>query len=145
MYISCSKYDNCLLKVPIYMKHPQMIPFIGDKWGQKKTLLAIGESNYLSKLSDAITHDHWYDITKNDLIPEDVAHTSIRDMITKDIRNKNFATHSMFSRIDSILKTEMTLQKYDFSGFEYIAYMNYFMRPAFNGKDLQLKKKAHVI
>jgi hypothetical protein len=41
------RYYKKLLAIPHYQKHPQMRPFVGKKFGNKKKLLIIAESHFL--------------------------------------------------------------------------------------------------
>jgi len=131
------EYNSKLLEIPHYKKHPQMIPFVGRNWGKKyKKMLIIAESHYLeNKDENKEIIKNWYekpiDVLKNgdDNVCEWTSTAKLTDCTDYKSRghrlwlNLDYAIHNQETGFHSDEKEHV---------FSYIAFMNFFQRPAQN-------------
>jgi hypothetical protein len=127
-----------LEKIEHYKNYPQMIPFIGKYWGKYKKLLIIAESHYLAESTKAVMDDKYYFKNISSYISSDVdilkKWTSTNYIINNGIENNKFDnnSHKTYSLIkyslENITKT-LPIPPNDHI-FHYIAFMNFFQRPA---------------
>ncbi len=118
-------FNEKLLEFWRYKDHPQMMPFIGKYWGQYKKLLVIGESHYLAPGGAEFSKD-WYDLPIECLEADDIEWTNTAKII--DETQYKSGSHSIYRNIDYAIRE--TGFKPDESVFCYVAYMNFFQRPA---------------
>lgn len=146
--ISSIRFDHKLIQsVPYYSTFPQLLPLIGEQFGQHgKRLLLIGESHYLPTLDETgreitIHHDDetWYG-----------ANESLLDATQKKWLNTRANAGSghcqqYWSKAYTIYRNieyailESGFQPADRTNmFQYVAYANYFLRPARTGVSLNV-------
>jgi hypothetical protein len=131
MQIGTKKYNDQFAQFWHYKNHPQMMPFVGNRWGEKKKLLLIGESHYLAPGFDVDIIHEWYDITLDELEDDDFYEaywmTNTARMVDdmKEHSTKYPAWHNIEK---AICETGFKLEGE--SIFSYLSYMNFFQRPA---------------
>jgi hypothetical protein len=144
------KYNEKLLKIAHYKKHPQMIPFVGKSWGKVGKMLVIGESHFLndndkntSREENKKIWENWYKITSKILTKEQKWVTStaplIDKMIYKMIPGEYYSSWGIWRNIrDTILETGFNPDPNNSSKILcYTAFMNFFQRPALeSGKSI---------
>ncbi|GBU29008.1 hypothetical protein R84B8_02570 [Treponema sp. R8-4-B8] len=118
-----------------YVHHYQMKPFIGKYWNKTKKLLVIGESHYPPKNTDVKLIEDWYEIYIDDEIAEAedkklanelYSHTDTASCI--NCMKEELKPRQPYSNIDkAIRKTGFNPTE---SVFCYIAYSNFYQRPA---------------
>jgi hypothetical protein len=137
-----TKYNKKLLTIQHYEKYPQMLPWIGadyDNWNHKKVLV-IGESHFLppkSKIHKSPTK--WYNGNISNLNDDEDIEKNERAWTNtvgciKDARNQIYDSKSqwIYKNIElALIKTRFTFNITEHM-FRYIAYYNYFQRPANN-------------
>lgn len=149
-------YDDQLLNIGSYEENgesekgfytyfPQMLPWIGEKYGSNfcKKLLLIGESHYLPNDADEDLYnsDVWYNEEHTDYYGEDsdvFAYTNTREIINAGSWASK--AHSIYREpnklIGKLLKSKFPdIESGNF--LSHIAYYNYFLRPARTGKSLR--------
>jgi len=130
-----TKFDDKFAIISHFAKFPQMVPFVGNLYeDQKNRVLFIGESCYLPDESTIHhTSSKWYNSTINDLNPDEIGWSKLRDII-------NYAENQDYQKEHSILKNiELSILDSGFNPpdkknmFKYISFYNYFQRPALRG------------
>lgn len=116
-----TKYDKDLLKITHYKAYPQMMPFIGEKYDEKK-LLVIGESHYLPECSEKSSD--WYRHDWNYLDEEEKGWINTSELIRNTKYNK---AHTIYKNIDLAFKEVFNVKD---ESWHYMAFMNFFQRPA---------------
>ncbi|RLA08001.1 MAG: hypothetical protein DRQ51_04030 [Gammaproteobacteria bacterium] len=129
-----------------FKKFPMMVPRIGCDYKNKlhKRLLIVGESHYLpNESSTHLNSENWYrDVSKKDLTVKEIQWISTENIITSSLKDnfKNKA-HWIYKNIAYELN-ESGLKLDNFrSAINHICYYNYFLRPAKQGKSLEVAKK----
>ena len=124
-----------------YENHYQMKPFIGKYWNDSKKMLVIGESHYLPPdLDKNLINDlimNWYEIS--------IDYEYIENDGKKEIGIKLYQMTDTASVVDNqslgIFKNiDKAIRETGFNPIEgvfcYIAYMNFYQRPAENRKSI---------
>ncbi len=125
----------------IVKRYPALEPWVGNQFiGSREKLLILGESHYLPKASTI--HKiarHWYSSSQKDLSPQEVVWISTKDIVTYAYATwfKNKA-HWIYKNIAQALNTITSLEDYR-ENLRYIAFSNYFKRPAVDGDSLQVQ------
>jgi hypothetical protein len=124
------KYNKTFLEYPHYSRHPQMMPFVGKYWDQTGKLLMIGESHYLDFDFSPETIKNWYNISLDDLDEDDYDYaywwTNTARLI--DITDYKSKGHTIWKNIDSAIRETGFNPSENI--FSFIAYTNFFQRPA---------------
>ncbi|MBC6995221.1 hypothetical protein QWY85_12425 [Neolewinella lacunae] len=145
-------FDDLLQTLPHYQLYPQMLPFIGSHYRRmNKRVLVIGESHYLRKESEQKSESGaWYDGTAAAMLDDEdrnwihtrgTAGSGEKQRYASKAfgiyRNVEFAIRDLL--VDKDLPTDNYLR--------YVAYYNYFQRPAKTGDSLEVtdldKKTAY--
>jgi len=135
---------NQLENIKHYKNHPQMIPFIGDNYGETyKKLLIVAESHYISdKDEHSILRDskeyentikNWYNLNWKQLKVYDIESTNTTEIISKTnlVNDNNPSPHIAYSNINSAIQDNpLTKLKNGKKLFKHIAFMNFYQRPA---------------
>jgi hypothetical protein len=144
------EFDQRFTEYWHYKNHPQMMPFVGKHWNNSKKLLIIGESHYLEPGFDANIIKNWYDIPIDELVEEgkDSAYwwTNTANLIdSTDYKSKG---HTLWRNIDkAVHETGFNPME---NVFCYMAYANFFQRPAektgdsikFTDEDMKIANEA---
>jgi len=142
-----TEFDERLKKCWVYEKHPQLLPFVGENYGNGKCkrILLIGESHYISNTYLAgenkgkdrkkeeleYIFENWYGISGNDLSKDDREWTTTRDTI-----RTGFSTNG--ARFNKNIYAVLEKLGIDLS---YISFMNFFQRPAYYKQSIEHSKK----
>ena len=135
--INTKKYENNFSKISHYQKHPQMMPFVGSKWGEKyKKMLMIAESHYLPKPLDDI--QKWYKMKLEEIQEYYKNKYGQENKIVKQVKWATDTSRLVneHNRDDGILKNisraiqiaNESLKNENI--WEHLAYINYFQRPS---------------
>lgn len=149
------KYDNRLMdmgssdddETGFYAGFPQMLPWVGCNYdsGKYKKLLLIGESHYLPEDADEelLDPNTWYNenhsdyYSKGELIEQ---YTNTRTIINGGkwssrahgiYRDPERIVKELISKDSETYKSERT------NSFQFVAYYNYFLRPARKGLSIK--------
>lgn len=126
-----NKYDVQLLNIEHYKKHNQMMPFIGQNYGQKKKLLVIGESHFCPKETDKNIIKNWYNIDNTNFNKEIIEWTATSKIIDFDIANNRFSgSHTIYRNIFYAINETGFILEENKNVLTYISYMNFFQKPA---------------
>jgi len=117
-----------------YNHYPQMMPWIGNKYdnGSFKKILLIGESHYLPDCveDEFKTEEGWYYQQEDDLDPESISWTDTREVV--GIGPKKWTKgHTIYREVNKVIGDLLNLDYKSENMFQYVAYYNYFLRPAF--------------
>jgi hypothetical protein len=125
-----TEFDSKLKIFFHYQNHPQMLPFVGKYWGKYKKLLVIGESHYLSPCFDITIIENWYNSNINDLdnINSGRARSWTNTSELIDDTDYKPKGHTSWKNIKTAIHSTGFDPPEDI--FCYIAYMNFFQRPA---------------
>jgi hypothetical protein len=127
-----------LFSVPHYKNHPQMIPFIGKKWGRINKILLIGESHSLKGLADEKIIKDWYILKKEDLSKDQMYNTSAENIINNGLK-ENFGNNRIYIEINNAIK-EVDCER----DITYFAFVNFYQRPAMEEHEIFNKKDDSV-
>ena len=137
--------DRIILEHDHYKNHPQMLPFIGHNYGKLKKLLIVGESHYLHNKNSELTNKYsdiiknWYSIT-HDYILSKVDEKIGKDIISctntranlkafmKDCRT--LKAYTIYKNVSDVAMQSTFFKENKVEPFTYMAYMNFFQRPA---------------
>lgn len=139
-----TSYDDELLQIPHYVNHPEMLPFVGYNYdNKKKRILLIGESHYLTNSTNRnIFEDYseidWYDQPLKVADTENVFYQDYGNYVTRNILHRfvskpNFDGSGLFIFSNPIRAYYPALPsgKIDKQHIHDFAFMNYYQRPAF--------------
>ena len=143
-------FDNQLLnELPHLQNYPQMLPYIGSKWGENKKILFLAESHYIpgvdikSIYPEIDFRSKWYDLNESYFDGHDYLkdYINTRSVIEKsdDVHNSGFSSPlTIYYNIKEELKKNLTeIQNENFI-FPYFSIYNYFQRPSFiEGETIQ--------
>jgi len=137
--------DRILLEHNHYKNHPQMLPFVGNNYGVLKKLLIVGESHYLHNKNSELT-DIFSDIIKNWYsISQDYILTKVNEKIGKDIVSctntranlnafitacRTLPAYTIYKNVSDVAKQNTFFKINKDEPFTYMAFMNFFQRPA---------------
>jgi hypothetical protein len=146
MYRGTEKYNDDLLKIDHYTKHPQMIPFVGKYWGQYTKLLVIGESHYMPDDFPKDMIEEWYELSPIDFenAGEDISWTHTAGIIDKTwYEDKG---HTIYRNIDYAIIDSGFCPGYlpGENSFCFISFMNFFQRPALNSGEGIIPNKDDI-
>ncbi|MBA6292759.1 hypothetical protein H4J58_16775 [Colwellia sp. MB3u-70] len=127
-----------------FTKFPEMMPWIGGEYNEQEIkILVVGESYFFKEATFHHNTSNWYSKTFKDNLSDKIGDLSkrsghrVRHHITRSIDNsfkKNKKkTHPMHRNLhDVLLKTEIFKPRNSKNStpFDFIAYINYFQRPA---------------
>lgn len=126
-------YDADFRRIEHYVRHPQMIPFVGKQWGSHSRLLILAESHYLPTDDDRKFSEAWYDTNAKDLPVEKYRiFTSTAEIVNNAGYKQRYKRkgHRIFLNIErAILESGFNPENTD-NMFQYVAFMNFFQRPA---------------
>ena len=141
MKYGTKKYDKSLKKICHFQKFPEMLPWIGKDYDSRnhKKLLIIGESHYLPERSTVHKNPcKWYRLSSHKLSKREREWINTRQIIDSG-RNQKWESkaHWIYRNVELILKR--VFKPNDTTNmFQYIAFTNYFYRPAKNGQSIEL-------
>ncbi|MFA7401956.1 MAG: hypothetical protein WCZ21_05445 [Bacteroidales bacterium] len=122
------KYDEALLKIEHFSKFNHMIPFVGNQY-EKFNILIIAESFYLPQESTIHLDKKWYQKSTKDLNKEECEWTSPVYAICDFLKNEKVDKgHTIYLNLKNALEKALDMETKDV--YKYIAYYNYFQRPA---------------
>jgi len=142
-----------------YEHFPQMLPWIGKDYNSlnHKKILFIGESHYLPEgIDDELyTPDGWYEQDLNNLLDNstdayDFTFTVGKVSLKSDVGNWSSRAHSIYREIEKAMRNTVA-EKEEYKSctnmFQYAAYYNYFLRPAYKGESIRknIKPKDLII
>lgn len=149
--------DKIILEHNHYRNHPQMLPFIGNNYGTLRKLLIVGESHYLhnknselaNKYSDIIKN--WYSITHDYIlskVDEKIGKGIISCTNTRANLNafmadcRTLKAYTIYKNVSDVAMQITFFKKNKIEPFTFMAYMNFFQRPAdLTGEKLKPNKK----
>lgn len=125
-------FQDKLSQLDHYKKFPEMLPFIGEMYeSAPKKVLVIGESHYLPKGSTVHSDsEHWYSSETITLSDKEREWINTNRVIRGWISGNRSKAYTIYQNIEKALKEK------EFGGegaknyLEYIAFYNYFQRPA---------------
>ena len=122
------KYNEALSKIEHFSKFNHMIPFVGSQY-EKFKILIVAESFYLPQKSTIHLDKMWYQKSTKDLNEEERNWTSPVFVIYDFLKNKKVDKgHTIFVNLKNALEEALDIQTKDV--YKYIAYYNFFQRPA---------------
>ncbi|SER19125.1 hypothetical protein [Neolewinella agarilytica] len=136
-------YDQQLSILPHYHHYPEMLPLIGSHYRQmNKQVLVIGESHYLRKDSEEKrTVASWYDGSAAAMLDdEDRSWIHTRGTAGSGI-NQRYGSRafSIYRNVENAIKDLIKNEDVQEDNYlRYVAYYNYFLRPAKTGLSLDL-------
>ncbi len=140
MNIFTKKYDNKLIKIEHFTKHPQMIPLVGKDYGNQnyKRLLIIGESHFLPDYSRIhLTPRSWYR-SNHTMLDEEEWTWTYTGAIIADAKYQKYKSrsHSIYANLEKGI-LESGFKPIDtVNMFRYCAFYNFFVRPAILGSSI---------
>lgn len=148
MIDSKTTFDSHLqASIPLYNQFPQLLPLIGEQFGQYgKRLLLIGESHYLPTWDETgkeITIHHedvtWYGANESLLDTTQKKWLNTRENAGSGNKQKyKSRAYSIYRNIERAI-CESGFKPADTTNmFNYVAYANYFLRPARTGVSLEV-------
>ncbi|PWH86289.1 hypothetical protein [Brumimicrobium oceani] len=122
-------YDDKLMEINHYKKHPQMMPYVGEDYDTYKILI-ISESHYVP---DNFKGDisNWYDNPTLELVNSMKGNTNTRGVIN-NFFDKNRKGHRLFHNINSALKNGN--KNIDLKS---VAWYNFYQKPAKHKKEFK--------
>lgn len=139
--IGTEAYDNQFQFVAHYQRHPQLLPFVGTNYSDVDSprVLFVAESHYLPH--DSVIHRDssiWYESTAADLSPIELQWTTTRIGPESGVYGKYKAkAHLLFRNLEAAVLEAGVLPAVVDSAFRYLGFMNFFQRPAHEGKSLR--------
>ena len=144
---SCdTQFDQELLKIPHYQYHPEMLPFVGKNYcNKKKRVLLVGESHYLTHTNERdISADYvalnWYETPlffndTNNVFCKDFRNYTTRGVLRSFVESeKDGSGWIMFSNPIRAYYNEDYINHHHIHDF---AFVNFYQRPAFEfGKSI---------
>jgi hypothetical protein len=128
-----------------FSRHPQMKPWIGDKYqcSKNRKLLIVGESHYLPSYSGkSKVPSEWYSIDASFLDEKERLWTCPEEIIERGIEN-NFSesAHVIYKNICHVInEVSFRYRKYA-KIMNHLAFINYFQRPAEStGESIEVSK-----
>ena len=137
------KYDIEFANNDFLKRHPECLPFIGEKYDDSRLLL-IGESHYIPKKAICyVNRSDFYDISYDDL--EDGEYKgwiNTRSVFENRVYNrvdfKNFFSNPATEIAKIINNTNSPSKEQRISAMHQYAFINYFKRPAYDrGKTIR--------
>jgi hypothetical protein len=130
------------LIVEFYRKYPTLRPFVGERFADrsKPAILLVGESHYLP--SDSTAHldpEHWYAGSADALSAVETSWMNTAHGVTAACREhfKNKA-HSIWRESLRVLNDHGPRHEHFVAATQDVAFYNFFLRPARQGKSLQV-------
>lgn len=125
-----------------YQCYPMMEPFVGERFMDRRrpSVLLVGESHYLPKKSALhLQPEPWYGGTGDALSPDERQWVHTRDILTDACRNRfPRKGHSIWRESLRTLNAHGPRHKDFVSAAQDIAFYNFFLRPAREGKSLDV-------
>ena len=134
---SLSDYDNRLLQIPHFSRHPEMLPYIGRHY-PKTGILILGESHYLSgeEPNAEAKMEQWYEKNTKELQFIQPWNFMTRHVVRNYLMGRRTKAHRMFSHpAKTLIKAWQLENVNDSEAFTAFAFMNYFQRPATQEKE----------
>ena len=130
-------YDEELLKIGFLSRHPECLPFIGEKYSDSRLLL-IGESHYVPERDiDLVNREDFYDCRFEDLDPGDYK-TWIDTRAVFEYRVydrgdfKNFFSNPATEIARAVNHTDNLSKDQRVDAMHQYAFFNYFKRPSYD-------------
>lgn len=132
-----TRFDTELSAIPHYRNHPQMMPFLGSKYGVfGPRLLIVAESHYLRKSSTVhLDAAAWYKSGADQLLEHERSATNTRKCLTKNGKTWKSRSYTIFRNLEAAL-IEAGYPEAD-NTLRYIAFMNGFQRPAVSRRSIE--------
>lgn len=132
-----TKFDNDLQnQLPHLQNYPELLPFIGKEWDvSPHKILLIAESHYIDEGAISSNHENdWYNYNSDNFLWKDYLDSiNTRDNVDKADNVKIHGYRSPYLHYYNV-KKEIKSNLSDFKEteliFPYLAYYNYFQRPA---------------
>lgn len=121
----CAEYfDKNLKEIPQFKKYKSMMTYVGRNYTKESNpkILLIAESFYLS--NESVIHknpDSWYSGSQKLLTEKEISWMNCRGLIECSWKSRG---HYIFRELNNALSSVLT------GGFENVAFMNTFQRPA---------------
>lgn len=116
-----------------FKNYPSLRPWIGKSYSSNR-ILVVGESHYLEPgCSCHLDSERWYSgESSTDLTTENIKWMNTQRIITNGIKNRwKERSKLIYKNLESALKQTGLFHEIEpYSPFEYIAYLNFFQRPA---------------
>jgi hypothetical protein len=125
-------YKSKLENVAHFMKHPQMMPFIGKYWGNYSKLLIVAESHYLDRnKQNSELIKNWYEIT-SDALDHNQKEWTFTSKLFNEVKDRHYPKkgHTIFRNIEQAILDSGFKPNDTCNMFRYVSYMNFFQRPA---------------
>jgi len=141
---SLKDFDNQLLTIQVYKKHPSLLPYIGRHYNDTRILL-LGESHYLDSEEDESTKkmENWYGTQTENYNFKWPVNLDTRSVVNNYLNCRRSKAHSMFRKpAEALIKAWDLNDVNDSEAFTSFAFMNYFQRPEANaGKSINLNEE----
>lgn len=142
VYFNDHSFDNKLSQINHYKRYPQMLPLVGSEYQSNlRKIIVIGESHYLP--SNSVVHKDaksWYETGTSDSISakeKEWTHTRGTAGYAKN-QKYNSKGHTIYRNLERAIRVGLNCEEGIDNYFRYIAYYNYFQRPALQGDSLQI-------
>ena len=137
-------YDRQLLNDLAHLKnYPQLLPYIGSKWGESKKILFLAESHYLpgneikSSGTEINFQKNWYSLNENSF-PKSLDYLknyiNTRSVIEKADDKSNAGFHkplSIYYNIKNEIRINLKGLEKENLIFPFFSIYNYFQKPSF--------------
>lgn len=142
MSIQSDIYDAQLREIPHYRHYPEMMAFVGERYGADcERLLVIGESHYLPvKSTIHIDDNRWYEASTHDLTEVEQGWINTRGILVNGKEQGKWKSRAfiIYRRIEDVLvDAGLARSEPTENMFRCIAYMNCFQRPAKQGGSMR--------
>lgn len=145
---SLKDFDNQLLTIQVYKKHPSLLPYIGRHYNDTGILL-LGESHYLDSEEDesAKKMENWYGTQTENYNFKWPVNLDTRSVVNNYLNCRRSKAHSMFRKpAEALIKAWNLNDVNDSEAFTSFAFMNYFQRPEANtGKSIDLNEEDKTV
>lgn len=125
--------EDKLSKISHFKNYPSLMPWVGNNYARAR-LLIIGESHYLEpECTCHLNSNEWYSgKSAKSLTPKNIKWMNTRNIITNGINNGwKERSKLIYKNIDLALRqTGIFNETHPLRPFDYIAYLNFFQRPA---------------
>lgn len=134
---SSNLFDDSLRSIDHFIRYPQMLPFIGERYNvEKNRILLVTESHYLPKESE-VDISRWYDLNEKSLNDSEKENINSRNILSFHYTNHKVP----FNPIEKAIIESGYKTKEESDLFKYLAWCNFFQRPEKNeGESIVVSK-----
>ena len=139
--MTVEKMKMRLKEIEHYKRFPVMLPFIGKNYisNNHKRLLVVAESYYFDKkATDHLDAEKWYSMTEKDIKDQNLLDWINCERLLREVRKKwnPRSGHKIYIEINNglVLAGVKSATKKKYEEIEEIAFTNFFLRPAMDGK-----------